>query len=190
MTPLLRQAASPLACPHRWNRGCRSASVTRHPLPCPGGPGGPGGAGLRCPVRGAPGPPRRPPLMRVSGSSIVASLCLPRFSRSAQNLPWKPEPAAAPGNPQAQLGNANRNANPCLAFQGSGGCPRWTDVPRPLMCPRPLGSPSVGMGKVSEQGQTAERAGGSCFWGASGPFPVSPCSWWQDRAISTLSGDS
>lgn len=111
-----------------------------HQPPAPPAPGVPRcwrcrGDRLRCPVRGAPGPPRRPPLMRVSGRSIVAPLCLPRFSRSAQNLPWKPEPAAAPGNPQAQLGNANRNANSCLDFQGSQSCPWATDVPRPLMCP-------------------------------------------------------
>lgn len=95
--PLLRQAASPAACPHRWNRGRPRAWATSHPLPVPRGSPGAGGAGgdrLRCPVRAAPGPPRRPPLMRVSGSSIVAPLCLPRFSRSAQNLPWKPQPAA------------------------------------------------------------------------------------------------
>lgn len=64
---------------------------------------------------GAPSPVL--PLMLVSGRPIVAPLCPPRFSQPAQNLPWKPNPAAVPGNPEAQLGNANMNANSFTAFK-------------------------------------------------------------------------
>lgn len=149
MAPPLSSPAGVVSPPLFWQ--CRNHQrPANRPPPLPGGlPASapvlavPGGTGCGAPIPGAPVPPRRPPLMRVSGRSIVAPLCLPRFSGSAQNLPWKPKPAAAPGNPQAQLGNANINANSCAVFQGLESCPWATSVPRPLV------SPAVGIGKAS-----------------------------------------
>lgn len=124
----------------------------RSDLPCPVGIGR--GAPWRDPggVGGDPQGPRapRPPLMAVSGRSFVAPLCLPRFSRPAQNLPWKPSPADVPGNPEAQLGNANTNANSFTAFRDVENCPCATSVPVP-----PL---TLAVGSGTGTGQAAPGA--------------------------------